>query len=49
MFLLLFYNSVNFVSSDETNSNVLEVTCNQFAEIFEGNILAPYKFKNVSF
>ncbi|CAH1391564.1 unnamed protein product [Nezara viridula] len=36
----------DFQIGDETNTNVLEVICNQYVEIFEGNILAPYKFKN---
>ncbi|KAK9510830.1 hypothetical protein O3M35_005530 [Rhynocoris fuscipes] len=36
----------DFQAGNEANTNVLQVTCSTYVEIFEGNILAPYKFKN---
>uniref|UniRef100_A0A146LEF4 Protein FAN n=2 Tax=Lygus hesperus TaxID=30085 RepID=A0A146LEF4_LYGHE len=37
----------DFQAGNESNTNVLQVVCKQHAEIFESNVLAPYKFKNV--
>ncbi|XP_014249763.1 protein FAN-like isoform X1 [Cimex lectularius] len=36
----------DFQSENDANTNVLQVNCKQHIEISEGNVLAPYKFKN---